>query len=319
MIKYFIFIIIYIMSTCKYGFTYLNTIESSLIERDKFLIEGGVKEYFRNDTGSVYVLPFRINLGLARRVEFLGIFPYIQLRKYKTPEIETFGDIILYLKFDLGVKYFKYPEYISENFVYNQFVLLMGFNIATGPTEEENREFKPYSYGLPDWRLGLLYSQYIDDFSFDFNFIYVFVQHQGEDYLPFSDKIWDKANKIYLFNIPRVLIKFFWPGKDPFAPDDAEDWEKYPHLDDYFIMNFGFDYYFEPSFLYFTYDLFFEINWFKTWSSECYYDTYINYSLGLAVNINDETSIFGGFSGLFQKKLDNFFYNIYYLSIRFTL
>ncbi len=298
---------------------YITTLESSLIERDKFVLEGGVSEYFRDDIGSVYILPFKMNLGLAKRVEFLGIFPYIQLRKYKTPEIETFGDIIIYLKFDLGTKYFKYPSFISENYIYNQFIFLLGFNAATGPTEEENEEFKPYSYGEPDIRTGFLFSQYIDDFSFDFNFIYVLVKHPGEEFFPFSDKMWDSSTKTYLFGLPRVLLKIFWPGKDPFAPEDAEDWEKYPHLDDYFLMNFGFDYYFEPDFLYFTYDLFFEINWKKTWSSECFYDSYLTYSVGLTVNINDTTSVYGGWASLFQKKLDNFFYDIYYLSIRFTL
>ncbi len=301
-------------------YSYINTINSSLIEEDKFYLSGGVKEFYKKEYGSVFILPFQLNLGLARRVEFLGKFPYIQLRRNDKSEIDTFGDIIIDLKFDMGIKYFHYPSFITKNYVYNQFIFLLGFNTATGPSEEENKSFKPFSYGLPEVRLGFLYSQYIDNFSFDYNLIYVLVQHQGEDFLPFRDKIWDSKNKIYLFNIPQILIRLFWPGKDPFAPSDTKfKWQKYPHIDDYFLMNFGWNYYFEPEFLYFSYDIFFEINWKQNWSEECFYSTLLLYSFGINVYINDTTSITGGISNFLKKKVETSFDNVYLLSINFNL
>ena len=83
-----------------------------LMKVDKFIFKIGVVEYYDDVNGPVFVLPFILHLGLAKRVEFKGIFPYLQYKQKYSKEGETFGDILLYLKFDIAKFRFNYPSFL---------------------------------------------------------------------------------------------------------------------------------------------------------------------------------------------------------------
>ncbi|MBU1077872.1 MAG: hypothetical protein KKH98_11310 [Spirochaetes bacterium] len=303
--------------------SYVFTKEAPLVERDKFKLGVGLFEYHKRGIGSVFEIPFVMHLGLAKRVEFIGIFPYIQLKNIRN-EPETFGDILLYLKFDMKSFMFHYHPSISKRVVLNQIDLIIGFNSATGPTKEVEKVFSPYSLGLPDFRLGVLYSQIIDNFSLDVDFIYSFASHMGEDYLQFGDSFWSSSKKIYIFGIVNTLVKFLWPGRYPWSDKEAPEWEQYPHLDDFFLWNTGLKYYFEPDWLLFSYDLFLEFNWVKTWSKYSIYPTYFLITPGLQIYISNAISITGGAAFIldyevYQEGDDLFFDDLYFLGVRFLL
>lgn len=299
----------------------------------------GVAEYFRQDAGNVFVIPFTLHLGLAKRVELMTVFPYIQLRQKFTGDIETFGDILVYLKFKMKNFYFRFP--FSENYAFNQWDLVFKFNTATGPSLQEEKDFTPYSIGLADFSAGFFYTTIVNNFSVDLNFIYTFAAHIGEEYLPFSSKIWDSSTKSYFFDIHKVIVKFLWPGKYPWAPEDKPDddksvpvWEKFPHADDYFNLDLGFNYTLTPNWSLFTYDLFFEINWLKSWHEVSVYQQRILLTPGLQVNITETFLLIGSVSVLMPWKgwpwnpvdkfynkyyKDFYFNNLYYLGLRIIL
>lgn len=307
---------------------YVFTKEAPMIKRDKFLLGAGILEYYKKKgerAGSVFKIPFIIHLGLAKRVEFIGIFPYIQLKNIRN-EPETFGDILIFLKFDMKNFSFHYPPLITKTAVKNQLDLVIGFNTATGPYKEmkDGLFFSPYSLGLPDFRLGILYTQTIDNFSLDIDFIYTFASHLGEDYLPFTGSLWNNKKKSYVFGIVNVLVKFLWPGKYPWADKEAPEWELYPHHDDFFHWNTGFKYHFQPKWLLFSYDIFTEINWVKTWSKHSIYPTFILITPGLNSYLTDSLSITGGvsfiiFKHIYHEDEEFYFDNLYFLGIKFLL
>ena len=124
------------------------------------------------------------------------------IENIRTNPISTFGDILLFLKFDIRQFDFYYPC-MKETRVDNYMDLVIGFNVGTGPSRNlpVGEEFHPYTTGLADFRLGWLYSQVIKDFSLDIDFVYTFAQYLGEDYLPFSETIWSSEDRIYAFGI----------------------------------------------------------------------------------------------------------------------
>lgn len=302
-------------------YSQIYTTPARLIRVDKFEVTGGVTEYFKKDTGSVFIIPLILHLGLAKRVEFKGIFPYIQLRQEYIAEIETFGDIILYLKFDIGKFRFRYPSFISSGIVRNYIDFVTGFNIATGPSKEENREFADYSTGLPDWRVGFFYGQEIEDLSFDLNFIYVFASFQGEEYLPFSSEILSPSKNSYLFDIHKVIVKFLWPGRYPWAPDEAPVVEKYPHADDYFIFNASINYDFYPDFTIFNYGLFIELNWIQSFHRLlCLKQTEVLLTPGIQAYLSGTTTLLGGVSFPLDADSREYYFDIkYFIGVNFLL
>ena len=314
-------------------YAYVFTKDAPMIERDKFKFSAGIFEYYRRDIGSVFEIPLVVHLGLARRVEFIGIFPYLQLKNILDPDIATWGDILIFLKFDMRKFVFQYP-FISNYNVLNQIDMVLGFNIGTGISEAmpDGKYFTPYSVGLSDFRIGVLYSQIIKNFSLDLDFMYTFAHHIGEDYLPFSDTFWSKEDKIYLWGIVNVLVKYLWPAKYPFAAKEAEEWEKYPHYDDYFYFNTGLKYFLDPSWLLFSYDLFLEANWLKSWSKWFIYPSYLLFTPGIQIYLTETLSVIGGIPFLVaehiyqpdKKELDEpdkefHFENFYFIGIKFLL
>ncbi|MDD5066469.1 MAG: hypothetical protein PHF84_05425 [bacterium] len=312
--------------------SYTFTREAALLDTDKFLFDVGVAEYYKAQSGSVFVLPITIHLGLAKRVEFIGIFPYIQLRQEFTGELDTFGDILLYLKFKMNNFYYNFPFLNVPAF--NQFDLVVMFNTATGPSREEMEEFSPYSTGLPDFSLGFFYGKMISDFSLDLNFIYTFAAHIGEEYLPFSDSIWNSSKQSYFFDIHKVFVKFFWPSRYPWAKKEAAKWERYPHIDDYFHLDLGFNYLVEPDWSLFSYDFFLELNWLRSWSSESIFQERLLLTPGVQVNITENFLVVASASflvkpntiffrinkGFLYRTPRDFYYDrLYYIGLRFLL
>lgn len=314
-------------------YAYVFTKDAPMIERDKFKFSTGIFEYYRKNIGSVFKIPLVIHLGLAKRVEFIGIFPYLQLKNILDPDIATWGDILILLKFDMKKFVFQYPFILNYN-VLNQIDMVLGFSTGTGISEAmpDGKYFTPHSVGLSDFRIGLLYSQIIKNFSLDFDFMYTFAQHIGEDYLPFNDTFWSTKDEIYIWGIVNVLVKYLWPAKYPFAAKEAEEWEKYPHLDDYFYFNAGLKYFLDPSWLLFSYDLFFETNWVNSWSKWSIYPSYLLFTPGIQIYLTETLSIIGGISYLVsehvyqpdKKELDEpdkefYFENLYFIGIKFLL
>ena len=80
-----------------------------LVKNGSFIFGGGQLEYVVPESeyiheGYVNVLPFTIQLGLAKRTEFFGVFPWIMIRPASGREREeknTLGDIIVDLKFNI--------------------------------------------------------------------------------------------------------------------------------------------------------------------------------------------------------------------------
>lgn len=319
-------------SACTSLYPYSITREALLLEQDKFLFHAGVQEYFKQGQGSVFILPFVIQLGLAKRVEFIGVFPYIQLRQELTGDIDTFGDILLLLKFRMLS--FNYALPFLRAPAHNQIDLVLKFNTATGPSREQAEEFSPYSLGLADFSLGFFYGKAVGPFTLDLNFIYTFAAHIGEEYLPFSDSFWSSSKKSYFFDIHKVFVKFFWPGKYPWADDEAPAWEKDPHIDDYFCLDTGFNYFFNPSWSLFSYDLFIELNWLRSWSKECIYPERLLFTPGFQVHVTDGFIITGSASFLispntlffsfrkgitYRRPEDYYFDRFYFLGVKFLL
>ncbi len=337
---FFIFLTILFFYCQTELYAYIFTKDAPMIKRDKFKFGAGIFEYHRKNIGSVFEIPLVVHLGLARRVEFIGIFPYLQLKNILDPDIATWGDILLFLKFDMKKFFFQYP-FLSDYRVFNHVDMIMGFNTGTGISKEmpDGKYFTPYSIGLSDFRLGILYTQKIENFSLDFDFIYTFAHHAGEDYVPFNDTFWSKKDKIYVWGIVNVLVKFLWPAKYPFASKEAEEWEKYPHHDDFYHFNTGCKYHLDPSWLLFSYDLFLEMNWVNSWSKWSNYPSYLLFTPGLWIFLTESISVLGGVSLLVaqhvyqpeKKSLDQYddefcaeevefhFENLYFIGIKFLL
>jgi hypothetical protein len=312
-----LFLFLLLFCQAPFLWSYSITREALLLEADKFLFSAGVQEYYKRGQGSVFILPFVVQLGLAKRVEFIGVFPYIQLRQKNTGEIDTFGDILLFLKFRM--MNFNYTMPLVQRPVFNQLAMVLKFNTATGPSKEQIKEFSPYSIGLADISLGLYYSQIIDDLSFDLNFLYTFAAHIGEEYLPFSDSFWSSSKKSYFFDIHKVLVKFFWPGKYPWAKAEAAVWEKDPHIDDYFNFDIGFSYALAPSWSLFSYDLFVELNWLRSWSVESIYQERVLITPGIQVTFFENFMLVGSVSLLVHKPGDYYYHHLYYMGMKFLL
>ena len=103
------FIIIFCFFFSNPVSAYIFTKKAPLIEQDEFQVSIGMAEYFTTDVGSVFEVPFIMHLGLARRVEFMAKFPYYMIENIRTNPISTFGDILLFLKFDIRQFDFYYP------------------------------------------------------------------------------------------------------------------------------------------------------------------------------------------------------------------
>ncbi len=311
---------IIILLICRDLYSHVYTTPAQLIKVDKFELDVGIIEYFKREEGDVFVLPFILHLGLAKRVEFKGIFPYLQYRQKYPSEGETFGDIILYLKFDIGKFRFRYPSFIYEGNVRNYIDFVTGFNIATGPSREEDNRFANYSIGLPDWRVGFFYGQQVSDFSIDLNFIYVFASAQGEEYLPFSGEIFSTSKNSYFFDIHKVIVKFLWPGRYPWARKEAPLHEKYPHSDDYFIFNAAVNYDFYPSFTIFNYGIFIELNWIQSFHRICLRQTELLLTPGLQVYLSGSTTLLGCVSIPVDKHTREYYFDKkYFIGINFLL
>lgn len=325
-IKRLIIGMLFIISfTLKTLYPYAFVKNAPLIKRDKFKLGTGYYEYHKKDVGSVFKIPFIMQLGLSKRVEFLGIFPYLQM-KYVRNQPETFGDILLYLKFDIKTFAFNYSESLTQQTAINQIDMIIGFNLATGPSIEaqDGEIYAPYSLGLPDFRLGILYNQSVGNFSYDLDFIYTFAAHAGEEYLHFSDSLWSDSKKRYLFGIINTLVKFLWPGRYPWADKEAPEWEQYPHHDDFFHWHNGFKYYFDPDWLLFSYEIFAEISWINSWSKHSTFPSYLLLTPGLVINITEFIDVTGGISLLLDHHVykydeDFYFNNLYFLGIKFLL
>ncbi|MBN1898772.1 MAG: hypothetical protein JW827_08350 [Spirochaetes bacterium] len=315
-----LFLILIIFDPDK-GVSQSYTDPAVLMKVDKFVFKIGVIEYYDNEKGPVFVLPFILHLGLADRVEFKGIFPYLQYKQKYPKEGETFGDILLYLKFDIAKFSFHYPSFLYERSVKNYFDFITGFNIATGPlsTEEESR-FDQYATGLPDWRIGFYYGQEIGDLFFDINFIYIFASAQGEEYLPFSGEIFSTSKNSYFFDIHKVFVKFFWPGRYPWAPNEAPLYEKYPHADDYFIFNTALNYDIYPNFTFFNYGVFVELLWLQSFHKISLRQTEILICPGLQVYLSGSTTALGSVAiPLDANKREYYFNTKYFIGLSFLL
>ena len=321
-------------------YSYIYTKEAAMIEVNKFKFNIGYFEYYKNGIGSVFKVPFVVHLGLTEKIEFIGVLPYLQLRQPQlVRDIETFGDLLLYLKIHMANFHLKYP--IINLQTENQLTFVIGFNTATGPNlnTSDGKHFWPYSISTPDFRIGLLYNQEIRDFSINFDFIYTFASQPDEEYLPFSGSIWSTDDDIYLFGLINVIVKFLWPGEYPWADDTDPEWEKYPHIDDFFIWNTGLKYYMAPEWLAFSYDFFVELNWINTWSQWAVYPSFLLVTPGIQVYLSDSINIVGGASFLIDKHVYQFdtyknlspppeyilkkrkfpFDNLYFIGIKFFL
>jgi len=318
--KLFIFLFVFANNI----FSQLFTPNAELIKTDKFKITFGINEYYKKGdyetSGSVNIFPFILQLGLAKKVEFTGIFPYIQLRQLYIPESETFGDIIIYLKFDIKKFIYKYPKFISSIPVYNYLNFITGFNIATGPVKQENREFEKYSTGLPDWRIGLVYGNYFGDLYIDTSFIYVFASYYGEDYLPFSSEIFSTSKNSYFFDIHKVIVKFLWPGKYPWAEKDAPTIDKYPHSDDYFMFSANLNYNLYPNFTLFDYGFFVQFDWLQSFNKLCLKQTELLITPGMQIFISKTATLIGAVSLPIDKNKRAYYFDIkYFLGFSFLL
>lgn len=318
-------------------YSYIYTKEAAMIEVNKFNFDIGYFEYYKKGIGSVFEIPFVVHLGLTDKIEFIGILPYLQLRHQLVRDIETFGDLLIYLKIHVINFHLKYP--IINLQTVNQLTFVIGFNTATGPNlnTTDGQYFWPYAIGTPDFRIGLLFSQEIKDFSIDLDFIYTFASQPDEEYLPFGSSIWGGDDDKYIFGLVNVIVKFLWPGEYPWAKDEAPEWEKYPHIDDFFIWNTGLKYYMAPEWLFFSYDLFVELNCVNTWSKWAVYPSYLLVTPGIQAYLTDSINIIGGVSFLIDRRVyqfekdpsseaaflpekkDFFFDNLYFIGIKFYL
>ncbi len=300
---------------------YLNTLPAGTIGEDKFYLMTGVEEYFKKNQGSVIIYRFIADIGVASKSEILLYAPYISLYRTDLPEISTFGDLILYVKMLLFRKYIRYPKAIYRGLVYHTGELCIGFNLATGPNKEEAEEFEHYSIGNPDFRIGFIYGTDIADFFIDFNFFYIFAIQPEEDFLPFSKELWSSKKKSYLFDIHKVIVKLLWPGRYPWAPDEAPSWEKYPHSDDYIILNAVTGYCWDPDFTLFSYDFIIEFNYIQTWGNYSPELTQFIISPGVVCYFSDEIYLLLTSSLIaYPPNKKNFFYDSrYFMGLNFYL
>lgn len=317
-IKYTVTLLLIFTFFTDYLYSQINTDNAELLQTDRFKVKIGVDEYFKNNEGNVFVIPITLQLGLAKRVEFRGIFPYIQLRQKSIAEMDNIGDILVYLKFDIGKFMFKYPSFLFSGYVRNYIDFVTGFDIATGPSKEEVEEFANYSTGLPDWRVGIFYGQQVSDLSININFLYVFASYQGEEYLPFSSEIFSSSKKSYFFDIHKVIVKFLWPGRYPWTKDDATLADKYPHSDDYFLFNTSINYDIYPDFSLFDYDFFIELNWIQSFHTICLKQTEVLLTLGMQIYLSGSTTILGGISFPIDNR-EYYFDKKYFIGITFLL
>ena len=200
-------------------------------------------------------------VGLAKRVEFVGTFPFLKVTEFGD-SLSTLGDIILDLKFQLKKGWYRVPLIQTNDDSRYFWNLYIGFNGATGPKQFEfDGMFHPYTTGIGDFRWGFLWGSIIDKFEYYLNFIYVYAKYNGETFFPVEGKLWDmKSNpKVVFFNVHRIFLKFLWPGKA---------YGEYPMRDDYILYNVNLDYWFEIKPILFKYKLFAELAGLQNFDSQ---------------------------------------------------
>ena len=279
---YKIIILIYLVLFSVPVSAQVYTKNPELIKDGNFIVGGGVLEFVTGKNYRMNMLPFMIQTGLSKKVEFVGLFPWLIYRREGESRSQNyFGDIILDLKFNLN----KYWYNFFNREVSAALDLYVGINGATGPTVKEASEFYGVSTGLVDVRLGLLYSQRIlRRLSNYLNFIYVYASESGEDYLPFSSSIWSKKDGSYLFNIHKVIGKFIWPGKI-----DDEYWGR----NDYIIYNVSLNYDLYIRDLLYRYKFFMELNGLRNFTPACIFGNELLYTVGAEVRIFKNWRVIG--------------------------
>jgi len=209
------------------------------------------------------------HIGLSKKVEFVGWLPvfYIQDPSVPDQKMTTMGDILGELKFELKKFWYRLPLIQKNSDTLSYLNLYLGFNFATGPGKEfAEGFFYPYSIGIGDFRWGFLWGSYTKKWEYFLNFIYTYAAQKGETFFPVSSKIFyfpeKKPNEtkeerekrirdtVFLWNIHRVFLKFFWPG-----PSYGE----WPMRDDFIVYSFNFSWWIEDFPFLFRHKLMLEI------------------------------------------------------------
>lgn len=222
--------------------------------------------------GREYLINPRI--GLTRKVEFEGWVPVLHMQDPERPEqaITTLGDILGDLRFAVGRFWYRLPFLQGEGEETVSFLhLYLGFGFATGPKKAfAEGYFHPYALGLPEFRWGVVSGNYAGRWEWHLNLFHTYAAMEGETFFPVEGKIWyvppapkdrpetpeERAERwkksVILFNIHKVLIKWFWPG--------PTYWGEWPMRDDFVLYNAAVGYWLEDGPWLFRHRLALELN-----------------------------------------------------------
>jgi len=275
--KFFLFFLLFVPFL---GFAQIETKIAHKMDENRFAISYYISQ-FQGTTNNRLINQTEVitKIGLAKRVEFVGLFPFLKVTEDSEP-ISTFGDMILDLKFELKKGWYQIPFVQKNDDSRYFFDFYAGLNGSSGPKKYEyDGLFYPYATGLGDFRWGFLFGSYIKKIEYYLNFIYVYASYDGETFFPVSKSFWDtKSNpKVYFFNVHRIFLKFLWPGKA---------YGEYPMRDDYILYNINLDYWFEIKPILFKYKIFAELAGLQNFNSQyCLLKSHLTLNTGVIARV----------------------------------